>query len=133
MSLPAGEPIHRNPRLAKFVGGFVVLAFIGVLMALSGDFNRERKVVLGREWPAADQVSIENIDHRDWDRLLQRHVDEAGRVDYAGWKAIPGDVDALDAYLNDLSRANPALEAGRQARLAFWINAYNALTIRGIL
>jgi len=32
-----------------------------------------------------------------------------------------------------LSRANPALESERAARLTFWINAYNALTIRGIL
>jgi hypothetical protein len=133
MNFPVGEQIHRNPRLPKFVGGLVVLAFIGVLFALSGDFIRERKVVLGRKWPATDQVSIESINHREWDRLLQRHVDEAGRVDYAGWKAIHGDVDALDAYLIDLSRADPTLEAGRDARLAFWINAYNALTIRGIL
>jgi hypothetical protein len=32
-----------------------------------------------------------------------------------------------------LSRAEPAAEASRKARLAFWINAYNALTARGIL
>ena len=56
-----------------------------------------------------------------------------GNVGYAGWKLTPGDIEALDAYLNALSRANPALDAGREARLAFWINAYNALTIRGIL
>jgi hypothetical protein len=32
-----------------------------------------------------------------------------------------------------LSRANPGLPASRDATFAFWINAYNALTLAGIL
>src|SRR5258707_5605735 len=103
-----------------------MLAVASVFYEMSGD--EERKVYLGRIWPATDLVSIEKIDHRDWDRLLQRHVDEAGDVGYSAWKETSDDVQALDAYLDSLSRANPALDAGRETRLAFWINAYNALT-----
>ncbi|MBI3863077.1 MAG: DUF547 domain-containing protein [Planctomycetia bacterium] len=110
-----------------------MLAVIGVVYATSGDFVRERQVVLGKSWTATELVSIETIDHRDWDRLLRRYVDAEGNVGYAGWKETPGDVEALDTYLSTLSLANPALDAGRDSRLAFWINAYNALTIRGIL
>lgn len=133
MSDPQGKPARRNSRLPKFACGIVVLAVIGVLYAMSGDGVRAQRVVLGRIWPVTDLVSIEKIDHRDWDRLLRRHVDEAGEVGYSQWKETPDDVQALDAYLESLSRADPVLDAGREARLAFWINAYNALTIRGIL
>lgn len=133
MSFPTGEPARRNSRLPKVACGIVVLAVISVVYVTSGNVVRERKVVLGRIWPATDLVSIEKIDHRDWDRLLKRHVDKDGNVGYSDWKETPADVDSLDAYLSDLSRADPTIAAGREARLAFWINAYNALTIRGIL
>ena len=39
----------------------------------------------------------------------------------------------LDAYLNHLSQADAQLRASRAAQLAFWINAYNAVTVKGIL
>lgn len=39
----------------------------------------------------------------------------------------------LDEYLVTLSRVNEARDATAQQRLAFWINAYNAVTVRGIL
>jgi hypothetical protein len=133
MSVPTGGPAHQHARLPKVACGCVVLALISVLYATSGEVVRERKVVLGRIWPATDLVPIEKIDHRDWDRLLRQYVDEAGHVDYSAWKGTPDAVRALDAYLNSLSRANPALAAGREMRLAYWINAYNAVTIRGIL
>ena len=59
---------------------------------------------------------------------LQRVLDArlaAGRVDYAGLKSAPAE---LDAYLTEVATAEPA---GMSAddRKAFWINAYNALTI----
>lgn len=77
--------------------------------------------------------SIEEIDHSAWDALLQRYVNAAGLVDYGCWKNSSVDVAALDAYLSHLSHADLKRDASREARLAFWINAYNALTIRGIL
>ena len=46
-----------------------------------------------------------------------------GRVDYAAIQATK----ALDAYLRWLETAPEP--AGQQERMAFWINAYNALTI----
>lgn len=110
-----------------------VLALCTVVFALWSDPRRPRSVVLGRNWPAAERVSIDEIDHRPWDGLLRRFVDERGNVNYAGWHESPADVQALDGYLSALSYAEPEREASRAARLSFWINAYNALTIRGIL
>lgn len=119
--------------LPKVAGVVVMLAFVGIIYVLSRESIVARKVVLGRNWPTSDLVSIDEIDHRDWDRLLRRFVDESGNVAYTEWSALRADVKALDAYLVTLSRANPDIDASRDARLAFWINAYNSLTIRGIL
>ncbi|MEX1224748.1 MAG: DUF547 domain-containing protein, partial [Pirellulales bacterium] len=52
---------------------------------------------------------------------------------YAGWKQSAQDMQALDAYLAALSAASPRAPASKAGQLAFWINAYNAVTIRGIL
>lgn len=91
------------------------------------------RVTVGRQWPAGERVSLAEIDHRAWDELLRRHVDESGMVGYAGWKESTADITALDDYLALLSRGDPNRTASREARLAFWMNAYNAVTIRGIL
>ncbi len=66
--------------------------------------------------------------HEPFTAVLQQVVEEP-RVDYAALKARRG---ALDAYLETLARTSPgALEAAsRDARLAFWINAYNACMLR---
>ncbi|MHC4846625.1 MAG: DUF547 domain-containing protein [Planctomycetota bacterium] len=60
--------------------------------------------------------------------LLGPHV-ERGVVDYAGLKEKEG---ALDAYLAALSRVDPE-ELGRDEALAFWINGYNAFTLKLML
>ncbi len=82
---------------------------------------------------ASKQLSIDQADHSDWNRLLQKYVDQDGMVDYSAWKASAADTRLLDRYLSQLSDASAAVAASRAARLAFWINAYNAVTIRGIL
>ena len=67
--------------------------------------------------------------HIVWDELLQTHVDEEGLVDYKALAKAPG---RLDEYLKLLGRTDPA-SLGRNDRLAYWINAYNAFTIKLIL
>lgn len=70
-------------------------------------------------------------EHRSWTAILSGYVRD-GSVDYRGL-ADHGQ-PALNAYLAALGAASPG-EAGwrREERLAFWINAYNAFTIRLIL
>lgn len=127
------ESAPRIGRLPSVVCAIVILALLGLYCAMLRRFEVSRTVYLGRMWPANELVSIDEIDHRDWDSLLRRHVDEQGDVDYAAWRGCAPDVESLDEYLSSLSRADPRFNATRDARLAFWINAYNALTIRGIL
>ncbi|MCH8830243.1 MAG: DUF547 domain-containing protein, partial [Planctomycetes bacterium] len=68
-----------------------------------------------------------------FDTLLKKYVDADGYVDYSSWKRSPRDRQALKYYLGQLSRADRQKRASRDARLAFWINAYNAVTLEGIL
>lgn len=88
---------------------------------------------LGRKWPVATRSSIDQIDHSALDALLKKYVDVDGFVDYSAWQAARGDRQALLTYLGSLGRADPQSKASHEAKLAFWINAYNALTIEGIL
>jgi hypothetical protein len=90
-------------------------------------------VLVGAEVPAASRRPIAEVSHREWDALLKTYVDNAGLVDYRLWKSDAAGVASLDRYLAGLSGANVDSPAPREAILAFWINAYNALTIRGIL
>jgi hypothetical protein len=91
------------------------------------------KVYVGAQVPRERQVSMDQINHLAWDAILRKYVDADGMVDYRSLKNSGGDVKLLDAYLVTLSSASPRVQASRDAQLAFWINAYNAVTIRGIL
>lgn len=66
-------------------------------------------------------------------RVLDRFVDEQGRVDYAGLGADRGD---LEAYLALLAQASPSISPERfdsvAAKLAYYINAYNAFVLYGV-
>ena len=91
------------------------------------------KVTLGKNVPETLLVAIDQIDHSRWDSLLQQFVDEHGNVAYASWKQSREATLQLDKYLATLSTANPSAATSRNAALAYWINAYNAVTVRGIL
>ena len=110
-------------------GGLILVCAFLVL----GTSGQSQTIVLGRNWPADQQVSVSDADHHSWSMLLGRYVDEQGNVDYAGWQKSTEGLQALDAYLNHLSQADLDTQASRPARMAFWINAYNAVTMRGIL
>ena len=70
-----------------------------------------------------------HFDHGLLDRLLQRHV-KAGRVDYA---ALANERATLDEYLYRVAETDPAALADDNERFAFYINAYNAVTLRAVL
>jgi len=67
--------------------------------------------------------------HDSFDALLRKHVSSTGKVSYKGFK---NDERKLDAYLTKLE-ATDITGWSRKKALAFWINAYNANTIKLIL
>jgi hypothetical protein len=69
-----------------------------------------------------------DVSHRLLGQVLAVHVKD-GVVDYPG---VQRD-DRFSTYLTQLDRVDPQALPTRQERLAFWINAYNAFAIKGIL
>lgn len=69
-------------------------------------------------------------DHQAWNTLLEQYVSAEGRVNYAGLKK---DQAKLNAYLKTLSEQHPQSSWLRNEQMAFWINAYNAFTVKMIL
>ena len=69
------------------------------------------------------------VDHSSYDRLLKKYVTDKGLVNYKGFKA---DEQEFNRYLALLSK-NPPAASWSQQQMAYWINAYNAYTIRLIL
>lgn len=70
------------------------------------------------------------VDHAIFDELLGKYVDPEGRVRYSDLKSSEAQ---LDRYLNALVAHPPSKGDSRSARMAYWINAYNAYTIKVIL
>ncbi|MGB0525314.1 MAG: DUF547 domain-containing protein [Flammeovirgaceae bacterium] len=67
------------------------------------------------------------ISHQKWDVLLKEHVSTDGKVDYKGFIQ---DLNKLDAYLTLLSENPPKTSWTKNQKLAYWINAYNAFTVK---
>lgn len=70
------------------------------------------------------------VDHSAYDKLLKKYVTAQGLVDYKGFKA---DEVTFNQYLALLSKNPPAANWSKADQMSYWINAYNAYTIRLIL
>ncbi len=68
--------------------------------------------------------------HQQWDKLLKKHVNASGLVNYKGFQK---DKAELDAYLKTLSDNAPQSNWSTSEQKAYWINAYNAFTVSLIL
>jgi hypothetical protein len=68
--------------------------------------------------------------HSAFDTLLKKYVNAEGKVNYKGFKTEKA---GLEAYIKTLAEKTPDDTWGKNDKLAYWINAYNALTIRLIL
>lgn len=70
------------------------------------------------------------VSHDLWDKLLKKHVHADGFVDYKGFVK---DSTELNKYLKLLSSAHPQPAWSKEEQMAYWINAYNAYTVKLII
>lgn len=68
--------------------------------------------------------------HEAFDALLKKHVSAAGKVNY---KNLKNEKQALDNYIKTLSENMPADGWNKNEKFAYWINTYNALTLKLIV
>ncbi len=102
----------------------LTLATVAALTLTSLTAPKPRPAVLAAEPAAAP------FDHSAYDRLLKKYVSDKGLVNYKGWKA---DQQGLNQYLAMVSKNPPAATWSKADQMAYWINAYNAYTIRLVL
>jgi len=92
------------------------------------------KAAIWERWTAHDPASKTRIDHGAWAGFLKRYVirsaDGINRVAYA--KVTQADRRALDAYVGQLAAAK-VNRLSRTEQRAYWINLYNALTLKVVL
>jgi Protein of unknown function, DUF547 len=86
------------------------------------------------KWQAQDALSTTKVDHSAWDGLLKLYLRPGadginrvayGEVDGAGRQALAGYLDRLQQVAVD--------KLARAEQLAFWINLYNAATVKVVL
>lgn len=76
------------------------------------------------------QAIKEHVSHSNWDALLNRHVTSEGKVNYDGFKS---DLAKLDQYLKLIANNEANTGWSQVEQKAFWLNAYNAWTIKLVL
>ena len=70
----------------------------------------------------------------NWAAILERHVDDQGRVDFRGLAQARARLDRYVAYVYAVSPdSHPELFPTRDHELAYLINAYNALAMVNVL
>lgn len=98
-----------------------------IIFAISGIMACERPASYAAEAAMEAPTSVDLTN--EWDQLLKAHVRD-GLVDYKGFLK---DKDKLDAYCALLSNNPPAEDAAKDAKLAYFINLYNAQTVKLIV
>jgi hypothetical protein len=82
---------------------------------------------------ASERIGAETA-QAAWARHLASFVDEQGRMDFRGMAQKPAD---LETYLAWVARVSPESAPGEfpttATRLAYWINAYNAIAMYDVL
>jgi len=70
------------------------------------------------------------LNHGDWHTLLQKNVTDSGSVNYSGFQK---ENILFERYLNDLTLQPPGNNWSDEEKIVYWINAYNAFTVKLIL
>lgn len=113
-------PARIKSRRFDFATVWLPMAILGIVLALA----------LPQVSSADNEVLP--ISYADLAIVLSRFADEKGRVDYAGLKADRVQLDAFVATVGDLDPAR--FDTWNSAeQMAFYINAYNALTLKAIV
>ncbi len=86
-------------------------------------------------WQATDAESTQVVDHSLWETLLAKYLvtDHPSAINRFRYGAVTAeDQHSLNTYLAQLQKIKVS-QLNRMEQKAFWINLYNALTIKVIL
>lgn len=110
------------------------LKFLGLVLTMSIMFSScisSKGIPYKKKAKQAYKDDVSNtLDHSQWDKLLKQNVREDGLVAYEGFKA---DKLILNKYVKYLSEQVPNKSWSFEEQLAYFINVYNANTIKLIV
>lgn len=121
--------MKRNFRISVILVVMLATAGVGPFEAMFAPSAN-----LWMRWMAADATATARIDHSSWDTLIKAYRSDSGpgAATFAYGSVTSADREALQAYLAALE-AVPISRYSRPEQFAYWINLYNALTVKVVL
>ncbi|WP_289078495.1 DUF547 domain-containing protein [uncultured Thalassospira sp.] len=121
------------PGLASLAPVLVVM----VMLAMPGAVNAAPKADLWPDWQVYDPQSTIMVDHSEWQGVLDRFVDqpEAGVTTFDYRRALSERANGIYAvahYIDQMVDISVS-RLNRAEQMAYWINLYNALTVKVVL
>lgn len=110
-----------------------LLVLITLAMTANHAYASDRKALWPR-WQVFNPLSKARIDHTKWQQFLDHNIiiDDEG-ITLINYTAISkSDIALLNDYINTQEKVK-VMQYNRQEQLAYWINLYNALTVKLIL
>ena len=108
-------------------------------MPPSASYRRFHALIIALIWALAWAIAspgtsawADNFDYADYNGLLGKYVNHAGEIDYRGLLKERHIIDAMIARMGEIAPGQLSIWPRRE-QLAFWINAYNAITIQRVL
>lgn len=109
----------------------VVASALISLFAGAGCFSTVKPKV---ELDEGKLAALEAFDYADWTSVVTTHVNDKGQVNYTALLAKRAPLDRFVALIGSVGpNSRPALFKTREAKLAYYINAYNALTMFNVI
>jgi hypothetical protein len=107
----------------------LTISILSISLFITGSLSASDLLHINEETSAIELTDNTNTtaDHSNFTKLLSAYVSNDGIVDYAG---IKSDIATLDAYIVELQQHAPSDDWSRDEALAYWINAYNAFTLK---
>jgi hypothetical protein len=117
----------------RYLYGFT-LAYLLIQAVMATQAVAAPKAELWEKWTAYDANDSRSIDHTSWDRFLKEYVQShSSGVNRIAYGQVSGASRAsLQAYIKGLAQT-PISHFNRREQLAYWINLYNALTVKLVL
>ena len=111
----------------------LLLSITGLLPAVSVQASPDAELI--EFWASSNEKNVTRIDHSLWQATLDRylvseHFSGINRFDYQ--RVSTADKERLNDYLATMQQLDPRRYA-KTTQKAYWINLYNALTVKLIL
>jgi len=115
----------------------IIVFLVVITLLVLGYFYQQNAADVETQafWNSADESNEETIDHSDWQDLLEAYVvegDEPSINLFAYAEFEEDDRELLEDYLAEMQAVDPRQYSGAEQQ-AYWINVYNALTVKLIL